>query len=673
MIGRMREGCAGGHAGASETSCGSGGNSSGSTSSSIRGSSSSMSNSSTDSSSSNSSSNSTINSGSNTNCNSSRNRGVNRESLRSINVFDQPRTAWSIFNRPVNSDHETPQRGDPNAMEVDEEGVVRLPSSRLQSLFGCGRSGVGVSVQSASRLLSSTESIFSSSWSDSSLLPPTYPTGFSSADLDSSLLSSFPDLTRQNTTTASSTTTLSSAFAGASPSFLRHRNTSQFTDSNPFLVVASTSQLFTDSTPSTPAVAPPLFSRPRRLAVRRSTRQPGAATSVSQSVSSSPTNTPPSISSIFAYSQSIPTVVSSSSTELSPPSLPQVTFSLYPNIPRSPPPSLFPTVTGITRQTSTSPIAPPAHPCPHSQPSTEATRTTALPPSLQRLLHRLKQSGEEGEWDVDGSNRAEDVLTPKQNMLVLIMGLSGWLFTMYWMRGAVVSVGVFLVVWSFIRSSSFQDWMSDMRNDPMMAIERTLQAATDMFVHFWACRPFSWGGHQDAMDNAVVRSPNSSSSGSMRWPWGQRRRRNRGYMDKPPFYVRQLDDDEDVIKNLLDRKELTRFECPITHELFVEPVVAADGFTYERVAIEAWIAGGGESNSVVQRTRERRGRGGRGLLDGVEAGNSLSWSSSEEEEEMVVRVSSPMTGCMLSHLWLLPNHTLKAFIVQYLQLRKEDR
>ncbi len=33
----------------------------------------------------------------------------------------------------------------------------------------------------------------------------------------------------------------------------------------------------------------------------------------------------------------------------------------------------------------------------------------------------------------------------------------------------------------------------------------------------------------------------------------------------------------------------TEFVCPITHELMVTPVVAQDGFTYEKSAIEDWM------------------------------------------------------------------------------------
>ena len=33
------------------------------------------------------------------------------------------------------------------------------------------------------------------------------------------------------------------------------------------------------------------------------------------------------------------------------------------------------------------------------------------------------------------------------------------------------------------------------------------------------------------------------------------------------------------------------FKCPITQERFFDPVVAADGHTYERIAIERWLSG----------------------------------------------------------------------------------
>ncbi|XP_066977665.1 WD repeat, SAM and U-box domain-containing protein 1-like isoform X3 [Macrobrachium rosenbergii] len=61
--------------------------------------------------------------------------------------------------------------------------------------------------------------------------------------------------------------------------------------------------------------------------------------------------------------------------------------------------------------------------------------------------------------------------------------------------------------------------------------------------------------------------------------------------------------------------------CPITKELFTDPVLCADGFTYERVALEAWLADG--------------------------------------------KRTSPMTNEKLTHLTLTPNRTLRTLIQRY--------
>ncbi|XP_042869333.1 WD repeat, SAM and U-box domain-containing protein 1-like isoform X2 [Penaeus japonicus] len=65
----------------------------------------------------------------------------------------------------------------------------------------------------------------------------------------------------------------------------------------------------------------------------------------------------------------------------------------------------------------------------------------------------------------------------------------------------------------------------------------------------------------------------------------------------------------------------TEFLCPITQELIDDPVLCADGFTYERVAMEAWLASG--------------------------------------------KRTSPMTNEKLSHLTLTPNRTLRTLIQRY--------
>ena len=46
----------------------------------------------------------------------------------------------------------------------------------------------------------------------------------------------------------------------------------------------------------------------------------------------------------------------------------------------------------------------------------------------------------------------------------------------------------------------------------------------------------------------------------------------------------ELDDSDDIATP-------NAFQCPITQERFCDPVVAADGHTYERVAIERWLSG----------------------------------------------------------------------------------
>jgi hypothetical protein len=69
------------------------------------------------------------------------------------------------------------------------------------------------------------------------------------------------------------------------------------------------------------------------------------------------------------------------------------------------------------------------------------------------------------------------------------------------------------------------------------------------------------------------------------------------------------------------------FVCPITQEVMVEPVFAADGYTYERMAIEAWVAG---------------------------------------------HSSSPMTNLPLQHPQLTPNLGLRSAIREWLDTHKVE-
>jgi len=70
----------------------------------------------------------------------------------------------------------------------------------------------------------------------------------------------------------------------------------------------------------------------------------------------------------------------------------------------------------------------------------------------------------------------------------------------------------------------------------------------------------------------------------------------------------------------------TEFFCPISQELMLDPVIASDGFTYERSCIEDWM----------------------------------------KQPKNRVQCNSPMTNKILTTKTLTPNHALKAVIAQYM-------
>lgn len=75
---------------------------------------------------------------------------------------------------------------------------------------------------------------------------------------------------------------------------------------------------------------------------------------------------------------------------------------------------------------------------------------------------------------------------------------------------------------------------------------------------------------------------------------------------------------EEAIVTTLGADMLPRFVCPLTKEVFTEPVVLDDGYTYERSAIENWLKLG--------------------------------------------KKTSPMTNIPLANLNLVPNHAIKQII-----------
>jgi hypothetical protein len=75
-----------------------------------------------------------------------------------------------------------------------------------------------------------------------------------------------------------------------------------------------------------------------------------------------------------------------------------------------------------------------------------------------------------------------------------------------------------------------------------------------------------------------------------------------------------------------DTKMPEAFICPITQEIMNDPVVASDGHTYERTAIEMWLQ---------------------------------------------THNSSPMTGLQLINKQLTPSHTLKSMICEFIDDNKK--
>jgi len=78
----------------------------------------------------------------------------------------------------------------------------------------------------------------------------------------------------------------------------------------------------------------------------------------------------------------------------------------------------------------------------------------------------------------------------------------------------------------------------------------------------------------------------------------------------------------------------TEYMCKLSKKLMVDPVIAADGESYERAQIDAWING-----EHKKATGKRKGDG----------------------------VPSPVTGELLEHIHLIPNQLMKNFINDWLE------
>lgn len=83
----------------------------------------------------------------------------------------------------------------------------------------------------------------------------------------------------------------------------------------------------------------------------------------------------------------------------------------------------------------------------------------------------------------------------------------------------------------------------------------------------------------------------------------------------------------DKIKQFYNDKIPEDFYCPITQEIFVDPVMADDGNTYERAAIESWL---------------------------------------------LKHDTSPLTNVKLNSKYLVPNLTVKKLVDEFIKSREEE-
>ena len=139
---------------------------------------------------------------------------------------------------------------------------------------------------------------------------------------------------------------------------------------------------------------------------------------------------------------------------------------------------------------------------------------------------------------------------------------------------------------------------------------------------------------------------------------------------------------------------LDSFQCPVTMEVMREPVITADGQTYERKAIEEWFERGGSVTSITMTcggsgytsppTISFTGGGGTGASAVVDTAAILSTSvstvkisasgsgyksaptvvftgggGSGASATAIVKMTSPYTGAELLNTNLIPNIALR--------------
>jgi hypothetical protein len=102
------------------------------------------------------------------------------------------------------------------------------------------------------------------------------------------------------------------------------------------------------------------------------------------------------------------------------------------------------------------------------------------------------------------------------------------------------------------------------------------------------------------------------------------------------------------------------FICPLTLEVMLDPVVACDGFTYDRKSIESWF----EKHAGLPSASASLAASAAHGPDWKEPTGSAALAA--EESHGGVALLSPMTGKPLRDTRLVPNQNLKSQILEWL-------
>jgi hypothetical protein len=162
---------------------------------------------------------------------------------------------------------------------------------------------------------------------------------------------------------------------------------------------------------------------------------------------------------------------------------------------------------------------------------------------------------------------------------------------------------------------------------------------------------------------------------------------------------------EPAAAGAVDSFVLDSFQCPVTMEVMIDPVITADGHTYERKAIEKWFERGGSVTSITMTcggsgytsppTISFTGGGGTGASAVVDTAAILSTSvstvkisasgsgyksaptvvftgggGSGASATAIVKMTSPKTGAELLNTNLIPNIALRNAIEESESVRR---